>query len=455
VSAKPGQKIMVVDDEPDVGMIFHRILGEAGFEVVSASSGVECLRTLKKLEPQLVFLDLRMPGMDGVEVLRRIREIHAALPVVIMTAYQTVATAVEAMKLGAYDYLIKPLQADHLKAIVKQALEVREMARRTPAVHSAAPGADRLNAQDVVAKSREMERVMELVGKVAPTDMTVLILGESGTGKEVMARAIHRLGKRKDKPFVVVDCAALPDTLIESELFGYEKGAFTGADAARPGKFEQADGGTLFLDEIGNLPPTTQAKLLRFLQEPTIERLGGRKGPVALDVRILAATNVDLEKGVAQGTFREDLYHRLKVFVVDLPPLRNRGREDLDWLVMGLVDDFRRKLGRNHLSVDPETMQLLKTYPWPGNIRELQNALRSAALLADDIILPDHLPMSVRSVKTSVKAKLVDLNEILRHVEKEHIAGALAGTKGDIHRAAEELGLDVPTLQRKIADMGL
>jgi DNA-binding NtrC family response regulator len=397
-----------------------------------------------------------MPGMDGVETLRRLRETHPDLTVVIMTAYQTVTSAVETMRLGAYDYLIKPLDTDKLKSIARQALALGKVSRRIPAAKTIA-ASDVVHDDNLIAASPEMKKMMTLVAKVAPTDLTVLILGESGTGKEVFARAIHRLSVRKDKPFVVVDCAALPESLIESELFGYEKGAFTGADASRAGKFESADGGTLFLDEIGNLPLSIQVKLLRFLQEPVIERLGARKGPMHLDVRILAATNVDLEKAVKNGSFREDLFHRLKVFPLQLPPLRNRGAEDLERLVAVFVDIFRGKLGKPSLTISPETVQLLKMYTWPGNIRELQNALSSAALLADDVIQPGHLPMSVQGAgrPDPAPADSIALDDVVRRVEREHIANTLKQMEGNRKKAAAALGLDEDSLSAKIKTLGI
>ena len=449
--------ILVVDDEPDVGMIFHRVLGDAGYDVVSAASGNECLRALKKQSPDLVFLDLRMPGMDGVEALRRLRETHPDLTVVIMTAYQTVGSAVETMRLGAYDYLIKPLETEKVLSIAKQALALGKVSGRAPAAKALA-AAEVMPAEGLVAASPEMKRTFSMVEKVAPTDMTVLILGESGTGKEVFARAIHRMSARKDKPFIVVDCAALPESLIESELFGYEKGAFTGADVARAGKFESAEGGTLFLDEIGNLPLSVQAKLLRFLQDPVIERLGARKGPLRINVRILAATNVDLEKGVRNGTFREDLYHRLKVFLLQLPPLRSRGPEDMESLVRTFVDTYRQKLNKPSLSIAPETIQLLKTYSWPGNIRELQNALSSAALLADDLIQPTHLPMSVQGANqapTSAPKDSTALNDVISRVEREHIGNTVKEAGGDMKKAAHALGLTPESLAEKAKALGL
>jgi DNA-binding NtrC family response regulator len=455
---KKAPLILVVDDEPDVGMIFHRVLGEAGYDVVSAASGNECLRALKKQSPELVFLDLRMPGMDGVETLRRLRETHPDLTVVIMTAYQTVGSAVETMRLGAYDYLIKPLETDKVLSIAKQALALGKVSGQAPAAAKAIDASQILPAGSLVAASEEMKRTYAMLEKVAPTDMTVLILGESGTGKEVFARSIHRLSARKDKPFVVVDCAALPESLIESELFGYEKGAFTGADVARAGKFESAQEGTLFLDEIGNLPLSVQVKLLRFLQEPVIERLGARKGPLRIDVRIIAATNVDLEKGVRNGTFREDLYHRLKVFLLQLPPLRSRGPEDMESLVRMFVETYRQKLNKPKLSIAPETIQLLKAYSWPGNIRELQNALSSASLLADDVIQPIHLPMSVQGANQAVTAApkaSTSLTDVISRVEREHIATTLKDAGGDVKKAAQALGLDADALADKIKTLGL
>jgi DNA-binding NtrC family response regulator len=320
-------RVLVVDDEPSVGMIFHRILGEAGYDVVSAANGTECLRVLKKQNPQLVFLDLQMPGIDGVETLRRIRDTHPQLPVIIMTAYQTVSSAVETMKLGALDYLIKPLEADRLAAVVHQALEVGEISRRIPA--KASPVVSGSGVEEFITRSAEMQKVMMLVDKVAPTDTTVMILGESGTGKEVTARAIHQRSPRKNKPFIVVDCAALPESLIESELFGHERGAFTGADAARAGKFEQANGGTLFLDEVAEMPPEAQAKLLRFLQNFKYTGVGGSKEKKA-DVRIICATNKNPLDEIRNGTLREDLYYRLNVIPIHMPPLRHRPADIID-----------------------------------------------------------------------------------------------------------------------------
>jgi DNA-binding NtrC family response regulator len=454
VSAAKAPRILVVDDEPNVGMIFHRILGEEGYDVSSAANGPECLRSVKRQAPDLIFMDVRMPGMDGVETLRRLRETHAQLPVVIMTAYQTVSSAVQCMRLGAFDYLLKPLDTGQLKAIARQALELGKLAAKSGSARAPAPTAEPV--EETIAAGPEMKRILGLVEKVAPTDLTVLVLGESGTGKELVARAVHRRSAKSGGPFVVVDCAALPESLIESELFGYEKGAFTGADASKPGKFESADGGTLFLDEIGNLPAGVQAKLLRFLQEPTVERLGSRKGPVRLNVRIVAATNADLDAAVREGTFREDLLHRLKVFVVSLPPLRERGREELDALTAHILDGFRRQFGKDRLTLASETAEVLAHYRWPGNIRELQNALRSAALLADDALKPEHLPVSVQSgAKAPAPENAAAVTDVVKRMERGYIQAALKRFGGDEGKAAEALGLDLQDLKRKVAEYGL
>lgn len=454
--AKPKKTyhILVVDDEPNVGMIFHRVLGDEGYDVSSAATGEECLRAIKRREPDLVFLDIRMPGIDGIETLRRIRETHASLPVIIMTAYKTVTSAMEAMKLGCFDYLMKPLDTNHLKAFVKQALEIGEMFQKTPSAQAAQPAAPR---EDLVAQSPAMRQVLAHVDKVAPTDLTVLILGESGTGKEVIARAIHQKSPRHKGPFVVVDCAALPESLIESEIFGYEKGAFTGADSAKPGKFETANRGTLFLDEIGNLPLSFQAKLLRFLQDPVVERLGSRKGPMKLNVRIVAATNVDLEKAVEKGTFREDLYHRLKVFLIHLPPLRTRGQDDMDALARHILGNFEKQFGKKKLRLMPQAMALMQQYHWPGNIRELQNALRSAALLSEGEIQPSHLPMSIQTSAEATAGALpaqpsTSLSEVLKDVERKHIIETLKRCDGNMKKAAEFLGIDFVALAQKIKE---
>lgn len=439
--------LLIIDDEPQTGMIFSRILGDQGHKVHSETGGEAGLQHLRKHRADLVFLDLRMPGLDGVEVLRRIARELPGLPVVIMTAYQTVESAIECMKLGAMDYLVKPLDNEQIKEVVRHTLRVKS--------RSAGPPAAKLPPEELIGQSPHLEEVRRLIGKVAPTDLTVLILGESGTGKEIAARAIHQASVRREGPFIPVDCAAIPESLIESELFGYEKGAFTGAEESKPGRFELAGGGTLFLDEIGNLPPAVQAKLLRVLQDMVIERLGSRR-PVKADVRVIAATNRDLESAVREGGFREDLYHRLKVFTLDLLPLRRR-LEDLESLVSYFLKRFSGELGKRVELVSPEAIELFRTYKWPGNIRELANVLRSAVLLSDGTVEPDHLPASLRfagprPAEEASSGRDQVLRDVVKRVEREHILATLRKTQWNRAEAARQLGVDYKTLYNKIKE---
>ncbi len=445
------RKILVVDDEPQVGMIFTKVLGAAGYEVVHAVTGEDGVKRLN-FQPDVVFLDIKLPGIDGVETLRRIRKSKPDLPVVMMTAYQTVDSAVESMRLGACDYLIKPLDNTRIKEVVKHALLVGSAAA-TPAPDLV------ITPADMVGKCQAFQNAQNLINKVAPTDLTVLLLGESGTGKELTARAIHMASKRSKKAFVPVDCASLPETLMESELFGYEKGAFTGADDSRPGRFEMADEGTLFLDEIGNLSMTVQAKLLRVLQDPLFVRLGGRK-EVRVNVRVIAATNRDLEVAAQQGGFREDLYHRIKVFTIELAPLRNR-QEDIPMIVDYYIEKYSEEMNTGIKKVSPKVMDLLTKYRWPGNIRELSNALRSAVVLADDKIDVDHLPTSIRfyeeKTATGTPSPSADptLKSVLKKVEREHILETLKHTKWNRTETAKILEIDSKTLYNKMKEYGI
>lgn len=444
-------KILVIDDEPQVGMIFTKVLQAMGFEVVASASGEE---GLKKLEahPDVVFLDIRLPGMSGIETLRRVRKADPHIPVVMMTAYQTVDTAVDSMRLGACDYLIKPLDNERIKDVVNHAIRVGKKTMPTPDI-IISPG-------EMVGKSSEFRNVQRLISKVAPTDLTVLLLGESGTGKELTARAIHLASKRSAKAFVPVDCAALPETLMESELFGYEKGAFTGAEDSRPGRFEMADGGTLFLDEIGNLSFAVQAKLLRVLQEPTFVRLGGRK-QVRVNTRVVAATNKDLEAAARAAEFREDLYHRIKVFTIELAPLRNR-LEDIPVLVDYYIKKYSEEMNFPPKKINPKVIDLFHGYRWPGNIRELSNAIRSALVLADDDqIEVEHLPTSIRfsqqenQKKSSSPLGDTVLKDVLKKVERDHILATLESTKWNRAETAKILGIDYKTLYNKIREHGI
>jgi DNA-binding NtrC family response regulator len=442
---------LVIDDEPQVGMIFSKVLQAAGYEVVASPSGEEGLKKMTT-RPDVIFLDIKLPGIDGVETLRRLRKTSPNVPVVMMTAYQTVDSAVESMRLGAVDYLIKPLDNDRIKEVVRHALLVGGAPGLTPDVT--------INPGEMVGQGNAFKHVQNLIGKVAPTDLTVLLLGESGTGKELTARAIHLASKRSAKAFVPVDCAALPESLMESELFGYEKGAFTGADESRPGRFEMADEGTLFLDEIGNLSLAVQAKLLRVLQDPSFVRLGGRK-QVKVNTRVIAATNRDLETAAQRSEFRGDLYHRIKVFTIELAPLRNR-QDDIAILVDHYLKMYCKEMNAPLKKVSSRVMDLFNQYRWPGNIRELSNAMRSAVVLADDQIEPDHLPTSIsfsqeEKIESDEKTPFGDaaLRDVLKKVEREHILATLEKTNWNRTEAAKILNIDYKTLYNKMREHGI
>ena len=445
--AQAKKKVLVIDDEPQVGMIFSKILEADGYTVVASPSGEEGLKKLSP-QPDVIFLDIKLPGIDGVETLKKIRNVSANLPVVMMTAYQTVDSAVESMRLGACDYLIKPLDSNRIKEVVRHALLVGGTSLLTPDVS--------LGPTDLVGKSSAFKEVKKLISKVAPTDLTVLILGESGTGKELTAREIHVHSTRSKKSFVPVDCAALPESLMESELFGYEKGAFTGAEESRAGRFEMADGGTLFLDEIGNLSMPVQAKLLRVLQDPSFVRLGGRK-QVRVNTRVIAATNSDLEVASQRGEFRPDLYHRIKVFTIELSPLRNR-QDDIPILVEHYLERCAKEMNSSLKKVNKKVIDLFYKYRWPGNIRELSNAIRSAFVLADNEITPEHLPTSIRfSQEKPVASSTPEMGEaalrdVLKKVERDHILATLEKTRWNRTEAAKVLNIDYKTLYNKMKE---
>lgn len=445
------KRILVIDDEPQVGMIFSKVLNSAGYDVTAATSGEEGLKKLN-INPDVVFLDIKLPGIDGVETLRRIRKVSQDYPVVMMTAFQTVDSAVESMRLGAVDYLIKPLDNTRIKEVVKHALLIKSAPTLTADL-TLGPG-------EMVGKGSAFEAVQKLIKKVGPTELTVLLTGESGTGKELTARAIHLASKRSQNAFVPVDCAALPETLMESELFGYEKGAFTGAEESRPGRFELANGGTLFLDEIGNLSLSVQAKLLRVLQDPSFVRLGGRK-QVRVNTRVVAATNRDLEVAANQGEFREDLYHRIKVFTIELTPLRHR-REDIPLLVDHYLKQYCQEMNCAVKKIKPKVMDMFDKYHWPGNIRELSNAIRSAVVLADNAIDVDHIPTSIRYSQGKDKERqdtdgLGDtaLKDVVKKVEREAILATLEKTDWNRTEAAKVLGIDYKTLYNKMKEHGI
>src|SRR5215468_10347074 len=393
-------KLLLIDDEEDVLYSFRRIFDSPETELTTASSGEEGLKLIPRFKPDLVIMDIRMGGMNGLETLRRIRQIDSRLLVILMTAYGTTQTAIEAMKLGAYDYLLKPFDVVKLKEIVTNALKAAQDMRQ---IVSSQP---LLESEDyeagIVGRSEVMQQVFKMIGQVAATDATALITGESGTGKELVARAIYHHSNRNSQPFLAVNCAAIPEQLLESELFGHERGAFTGATLQRIGKFEQCNGGTIFLDEIGDMTPATQTKILRVLQSGTFERVGGNT-PIKVDVRIIAATNKPLEEAVAARQFREDLFYRLNVVRIHIPPLRER-REDVRLLVNYFLKKFAREQEATPKSISTGVIKALEQYHWPGNVRELENVIRRALVVAKSgaILLADLPPEIVNPGSTAV-----------------------------------------------------
>lgn len=463
--------ILVIDDDFQIRESFERLLSEESHEVLTAGSGETGLEILRSILPDLVLLDVRLPGMSGLETLLAIKEIDSKLPVIIMTAFGTTETAIEATKLGAFDYVLKPFDIPELLQVIRQGLEAGRF------MHSSV-GLDILSRMDadeiIVGQSKPMQEIYKAIGRVAPTEATVLIRGESGTGKELVARAIYQHSQRAHKPFLVINCVAIPETLLESELFGYEKGAFTGAVARRIGRIEQADGGTIFLDEIGDMPLSIQAKILRLLQEKSIERLGGRE-PIPVDVRIIAATNRDLEAGLAEGKFREDLYYRLKVVTLWLPPLRER-LEDVSRLADYFLERHARSMEMKNPGMTDEARVLLKKYHWPGNVRELSNTLQKALIFSRGYpIRPEDLSQVFKEESVSIGggsssdfslrrwARQALLNEprpekfdlLMDQAASAIISEALEMTRGNRSRAAKILGLSRPTLQAKIEKYGL
>jgi DNA-binding NtrC family response regulator len=396
------KSILIVDDEPNIRRVLEAVFSKDHYRVFTAENGRKALDVISA-EPGLDVLlcDLIMPDMNGVEVLRAAKEANPALSVVMITAHGTIKTAVEAMKYGAFDYVTKPFDMDEIKLVVKNALERSQLLVENASLKQELKS--RFRFDEIVGSSGKMQEVYRIIERVANSNATVLIRGESGTGKELVAKAIHYNSLRSEKPFIAVSCAALPETLLESELFGYEKGAFTGAAGQKRGRFELAHQGTLFLDEIAELSPAMQVKLLRVLQERQFERVGGTK-TVSVDVRLVAATNRDLEDAVAKSEFRPDLYYRLQVIQVFIPALRER-KEDIPVLVEHFIQKYNTANDRNIKFVSPEAMELLMKYPWPGNIRELENVIERGVVLADstaELITPDLLPIAVRTVAETV-----------------------------------------------------
>ncbi len=438
--------VLIVDDEANVRRVLCAMLEQAGYLTSPAASGTEALGKVREEDPDLILTDLRMPGMDGMELLARVRREFPEIPVIILTAHGTVETAVEAMKRGAHDFMTKPFEKRRVLEMIARTLAQARQWRRefqgppAPAFPSG-----------IVGGSEAMEGLRRLVERVAPSPSTVLICGETGTGKELVAEALHRLSARSKGPLVRINSAAIPESLVEAELFGYERGAFSGADRAKPGRFELADAGTLFLDEIGELPPAVQAKLLRVLQDGRVDRVGGTQ-PRPVDVRLVTATNRDLEKAVAAGAFRADLYFRLRVVEIRVPPLREHP-EDIPQLVEFFLDKQSGRLGRPRPDVSPDALSALMQQPWPGNVRELESSVERALLLSDASPLapgdfgvspPGAGPPAARPVR-----------EAAREAERKVIRAALEASGGNITRASLRLGLSRRGLQIKMKELGL
>ena len=469
-------KLLLIDDEEDVRYSFQRIFNSPEIELATASSGEEGLKVIPKFKPDLVLMDVRMGGMNGLETLRRIRAANPKLLVILMTAYGTTQTAIEAMKLGAYDYLLKPFDVPKLKEIIANAFKA---ARDMKQVVSYQP---LLESEDyelgIVGRSEPMQQVFKLIGQIAVSDATALITGESGTGKELVARAIYHHSNRNQQPFLTVNCAAIPEQLLESELFGHERGAFTGATMQRIGKFEQCNHGTIFLDEIGDMTPATQTKILRALQSGTFEHVGGNQ-PIQVDVRVIAATNKPLEAAVAARQFREDLFYRLNVVRIHIPPLRDR-RDDIPLLVNYFLEKIAREQQRKPKSIAASVVKALGKYHWPGNVRELENAIRRAYVMAKgDAILRSDLPPEIsgqggsgaplptatgEAAATDAAALARQLFQwarrdpklkIIPAIERELVIQALKETSNNQVHAAKLLGITRATLRKRIEKFGI
>ncbi|HML53525.1 MAG TPA: sigma-54 dependent transcriptional regulator [Solidesulfovibrio magneticus] len=464
-------QILIVDDDHQLRQSFERLLAAEGHDVRAASSGEAGIAAVRQAVPDAVVMDVRMSGISGLEAYAAMREIEPRLPVIIMTAYGTTEIAIEATKMGAYDYILKPFDIPEILKLIDKAVAAGRSMRSRVAVGVDAEAA----TEAIIGQSPAMQELYKAIGRAAPTDATVLVRGESGAGKELVARAVYQHSLRADKPFLVINCVAIPETLLESELFGYEKGAFTGASGRKVGKIEQANHGTVFLDEIGDMPMAIQAKLLRLLQEKNVERLGGRQ-VIPVDVRIIAATNRDLEAAVRQGQFREDLYYRLKVVTLTLPPLRERPG-DIPLLVRYFLSRHAREMGQSDPGVSPEAMAKLTAHDWPGNVRELGNVLQKA------LIFSRGAPLSPDEVQKALGAPLrqgaeaatsEDGDPIAETIRRELASGrdglfeelmdrfghtvirlALEATGGNRSQAARLLGLSRPTLIAKIEKYGL
>lgn len=469
------ERVLIVDDDLSLCHFLTKILTQQGYQVVSCHSALEALDTTPEREADLILLDNKLPDRRGIEILKELTQRRPKVPVIIMTAFGTTETAIKAMKLGAFDYVLKPFELREISELVARALEAHKMMSKAVAIPALAECLD--DSDQIIGKSKVMQEVYKLIGQIAESGITVLILGESGTGKELVARAIYQHSERKDRPFLAINCAAIPETLLESELFGYEKGAFTGAGRRRIGKFEQCDKGTILLDEIGDMSLVTQAKILRVLQEGEFERVGGNE-TIRVDVRVLTSTNRKLEQLIKQGKFRDDLYYRLKIMTITLPPLRER-KEDIKELTEYFFHLSNRQLGTRVSYMDPSVFEKLISYNWPGNVRELANTInRSFLLCKGEVITAENIifgiegeasPLANEEELENTLARMLDpfFSDIIQYwgkgahpnlldkIEKFLVRKALAETKGNQVQAAKLLGISRNTLRSRIEKYNL
>ena len=451
------ETVLLVEDKAELREMLHIALGRMGYQVTAAANLAEALAALRRQPYSAVLTDLKLPTGSGMEVMRAALEADPAAPVIIMTAYGSIAEAVAAMREGAYDFIQKPIDLEHLRHLLARALERQQLLRENLVLKE--EYARRLGFPRIVGEDPALEEAARAMQRIAPAETTVLLLGESGTGKELFARAIHQLSGRAGKPFVALNCAAIPETLVENELFGHERGAFTGADSRRAGKFELAHGGTIFLDEIGELPAAVQSKLLRVLEEHVVERLGG-SAPFRADVRVIAATNRDLESAVEAGKFRRDLYYRLAAFPIRIPPLRERGG-DVERIAEYLLERFRRELRKPGLHLGADALAALRAHTWPGNVRELANVIERAAILNEGELHAADLGLAANvrgggAGEVTLEGSLPEVSaRAVESVERAKIEATLRECKWNKSAAAQRLGISYKTLLNKIHAYGL
>jgi two-component system NtrC family response regulator len=446
------ETILIVDDERNYLVLLEALLGPEGYEIMTADNAYDALSLVREADLDLLITDMKMPRMDGMELLDECKRIKSDLPVIMMTAYGTIEMAVEAMKKHAYDYITKPFQNEQLKLTVKKALENYRLIKENRLLSQAL--SDRFKHGNMIGKSKSMQKVYDIVDKVAQSKASVLITGPSGTGKELIAKALHYGSPRKNRPFVSINCGALTETLLESELFGHERGAFTGAVAMKKGRFELADEGTLFLDEVGDMPPSLQVKLLRVLQEMEFVRVGGTR-TIRVDVRVISASNRNIKEDVAKGTFREDLFYRLNVIHIEVPPLRER-IDDIPLLVRHFIEKYRDEQGKNAIELSPEVWKAIYAYAWPGNVRELENAIERAVVLnSGGVITPEDLPEELSGAEAEFDVESfippgVPLPSALERIEERLIRRALVQCNNVQSHAASMLGITKSLIQHKM-----